>query len=154
MRLEERFSVASLEQMQRRLRESGRAFELSFGNLELLSNSRLALMASEYARDQGVFHDFHRRIFDAYFRACEDIGNMEVLLHIADQCGLMQNELQAALLDLRYMPRLEQALREGEQYGVTGTPTFIINDTYKVVGAQPFEVFRNALHKISEGHVE
>lgn len=111
-------------------------------------------MASEYARDQGVFHDFHRRIFDTYFRACEDIGNMEVLLHIADQCGLMQNELQAALLDLRYMPRLEQALREGEKYGVTGTPTFIINGTYKVVGAQLFEVFRNALLKISAEHVE
>ncbi|KYP81337.1 hypothetical protein AYW79_01395 [Ferroacidibacillus organovorans] len=154
MRLEERFPAASLEQMQGRLRASGKALGLSFGNLELLSNSRLALMASEFARDKGVFHDFHQRIFDAYFRACEDIGKLEVLLSMAGQCGLDPDELKTALADLRYMPRLEQAQREGAKQGVTGTPTFIINDTYKVVGAQPFEVFRNALHKISEGHVE
>ena len=147
--LKDVFPAASVEQMYRRLNETGKAFGLSFGQMNLLSNSRMALMASEFARDNGVFHDFHKRIFDAYFARGEDIGNVDVLLQLAKQSGLVVDELQEALTDQRYLPRLEQAQREGAQYGVTGTPTFIINGRYKVVGAQPIEAFRNALIEIA-----
>jgi predicted DsbA family dithiol-disulfide isomerase len=34
------------------------------------------------------------------------------------------------------------------QIGVTGVPTYVINDRYAIVGAQPYEVFRNALAQI------
>jgi predicted DsbA family dithiol-disulfide isomerase len=31
---------------------------------------------------------------------------------------------------------------------VTGVPTYVINDRYAVVGAQPYEVFKDALAQI------
>jgi predicted DsbA family dithiol-disulfide isomerase len=31
---------------------------------------------------------------------------------------------------------------------VSGVPTYVINDRYAVVGAQPYEVFKNALTQI------
>ncbi|HCR69919.1 MAG TPA: disulfide bond formation protein DsbA, partial [Anaerolineae bacterium] len=34
------------------------------------------------------------------------------------------------------------------QIGVSGVPTYVINDRYAIVGAQPYEVFKNALLQI------
>jgi predicted DsbA family dithiol-disulfide isomerase len=31
---------------------------------------------------------------------------------------------------------------------VTGVPTYVINDRYAIVGAQPYEAFKNALTQI------
>ena len=39
-------------------------------------------------------------------------------------------------------------VRWAYQIGVTGVPTYVINDRYAIVGAQPYEVFKDALEKI------
>jgi predicted DsbA family dithiol-disulfide isomerase len=36
----------------------------------------------------------------------------------------------------------------GQQYGITGVPFFLINKKYALTGAQPTDVFVNALNKI------
>jgi protein-disulfide isomerase len=38
---------------------------------------------------------------------------------------------------------------EGQRFGVSGTPTFVINDTV-VAGAQPLEVFEDAIEQAKE----
>ena len=42
----------------------------------------------------------------------------------------------------------QEQVRWAQQIGVTGVPTYVINDRYAVVGAQPYEVFKNALTQI------
>lgn len=32
-----------------------------------------------------------------------------------------------------------------QQIGVTGVPTYVIDDRYAIVGAQPYQAFKNAL---------
>ncbi|MDA8441638.1 MAG: DsbA family protein [Peptococcaceae bacterium] len=85
-----------------------------------------------------MFHELHEAIFHAYFTAGKEIG-------------LDDAELKAALTEQRYAPRLEQAKAEGNKYGITGTPTFIVNDQQIIVGAQPLEAFRTAFAKLSNG---
>ena len=36
------------------------------------------------------------------------------------------------------------------EYGITGTPTFVVEDRYGIVGAQPYEALRDGLRKIQE----
>lgn len=149
--LSERFKGMNLEGMNENLRRAGEPYGLEFaGNRDLLPNSRLSLEASEFARDHGKFHEFHEAVFHAYFTEARDIGDVQVLLDVAKQVGLDMAELQASLQDGRYLPRLEQASEEAHHYGINGTPTYIINDKYKVYGAQPLDVFRNALKRIAE----
>jgi predicted DsbA family dithiol-disulfide isomerase len=148
--MDDMFPKATREQMFERLRASGEQYGIKFAENSLLSNSRLALEASEFARHTASFHDFHRRIFQAYFSEGRDIGDRVVLNEIAESCGLDVEAMNAALEDGRYANRLAEGQREGQRYGVTGTPTFIINETYKVVGAQPVEVMRRALQEIAE----
>ena len=38
----------------------------------------------------------------------------------------------------------------GRKIGVSGVPTYVINDRYALVGAQPYEVFKNALAQIMD----
>lgn len=77
-----------------------------------------------------------------------DIGNLDVILELADQDGLNPNDLNLALQEKRYAERLEKAKQEGRLYGVTAVPTFIFNGEHKIVGAQPIDVFREKLRMI------
>jgi predicted DsbA family dithiol-disulfide isomerase len=132
------------------LRQAGEPFGIKFGNPTLLSNSQLALEVSEFAKDQGSFNEFHEKIFFAYFTEGKDIGNMEVILETAKKSGLDINSLQEALNDGKYIAKLAEAQQQGKSYGITGTPTFVVNDQYKIVGAQPVEAIRDYLHQLEK----
>jgi hypothetical protein len=43
---------------------------------------------------------------------------------------------------------VEDQVRSAYQIGVSGVPTYVINERYAIVGAQPYEVFQNALGQI------
>jgi len=138
------------EGMYQNLRLSGAQYGITFGDVKLLSNSRLSLEAGEYARDHGRFHEFHEEIFRAYFTEVKDIGRMDVILDSARSVGLDAEALQAALKKCCYRDRLQAAQQESERYGISGVPAFIIEEQYKIVGAQPLEVFRETLQKVGE----
>ena len=54
--------------MHEQLRQRGKEFGIIFGNRTVLSNSRLALEASEYARDMGKYESFHEAMFPISLR--------------------------------------------------------------------------------------
>lgn len=148
MLLSERFKGHDLSSFYDQLRKRGREVDIVFGNLTVLSNSRLALIASEYARDQGLYDPFHENMFHAYFTGCQDIGKPDVIAAVAKKSGLDKKGTLGALRDGLYLSRLNEARKEGELIGLTGIPLFIIENKYKIVGAQPMETFRNLLDKI------
>lgn len=148
--LTEKFKGMNLSDSRENLRRAGAPYGIEFGAYTLLANSRLAIEASEFAKDQGQFPAFHEKVFYTTFTEARNIGDINVLLDIAQEVGLNRDELREALETGRYRERLEQAQEEAMRYGVSGTPTFIINDKYRVVGAQPLEAFRNALLQIQQ----
>lgn len=131
------------------LRQRGSEFGIVFGDRTLLSNSRLALEASEYARDMGKYESFHGTMFRFYFTEAHDIGSLDVIKSVAAESGLDAGDMMKAISEKRYRPRLIQARQEGEKIKLTGVPTFIINNKYKIVGAQPIEVFMELFRKMT-----
>ena len=129
------------------LRQRGKEFGIIFGYRTLLSNSRLGLEAGEYARDMGKHKKFHEHMFRAYFTEELDIGSLDVISSIAARCGLDVADMMNALKDGRYSSRLAEARKEGEKINLTGVPTFIINNKYKIVGAQPVDAFKEIFSK-------
>jgi predicted DsbA family dithiol-disulfide isomerase len=148
MLLSERFRGYDLSSFYDQLRARGKEAGIVFGDLTVLSNSRLALMASEYARDLGRYDSFHKNIFHAYFTEGLDIGKLSVIAAIAVKSGLDEKETLSAVRDDRYASRLNETRKEGQLIGLTGVPLFVIENKYKIVGAQPIETFRNLLDKI------
>ena len=147
MLLSERFKGYDLSSFYDQLRARGKEVEVVFGSHTLLSNSRLALMASEYARDQDRYDSFHENMFHAYFTEGLDIGKPDVIATVAKKSGLDEKETLSAVSDSHYASRLNEARKEGELIGLTGVPLFIIENKYKIVGAQPIETFRDLLDK-------
>jgi predicted DsbA family dithiol-disulfide isomerase len=131
------------------LRQRGKEFGIVFGDRTILSNSRLTLEASEYARDVGKYEEFHEHMFHAYFTEALDIGNLKVISDVAGKSGLDAELMLKAIKDNRYGSRLAEARKEGEKINLTGVPTFIINEKYKIVGTQPVDVFSDLFEKLS-----
>jgi predicted DsbA family dithiol-disulfide isomerase len=106
--------------------------------------------ASEYARDFGKFDQFHEALFHAYFTEAQDIGQRDVIMDLANQVGLEPQGLQDALEQHRYASRLEEVTQNALQLGINAAPTFIVNDTYKIVGAYPLDVFQEIFTKLTD----
>jgi predicted DsbA family dithiol-disulfide isomerase len=140
-----RFPGADISRMMAHLRAMGAPFGITFVDRPLLSNSRRALQAAEFARDQGTFSEFHQALFAAYFSHGLDIGSLEVLTQLAADCGLDPAALERAVQAGAYRSRLEQAQEEATRLGVTGVPTFFVNEKKRIIGSQPLDVFRRAL---------
>jgi len=136
------------EGMYRNLRKSGDRFGIKFGNVQLLSNARMSLAAGEFARDCGKFEAYHEAIFHSYFTRARDIGAWEVVREAAETAGFDTAELKKALDDGRYLHRLSAATDEAHRNNINSAPTFIINNQYAIVGAQPVETFRDTLIRI------
>jgi len=68
---------------------------------------------------------------------------------VAAESGLDAEETLAAAGDGRYASRLAQAAGEGRLLGLTGIPLFIVNNAYRITGAQPLEVFRDLLDRLA-----
>jgi predicted DsbA family dithiol-disulfide isomerase len=146
--LAERFAPDKIAGLYEVLRQKGRELGISFGNLVHLANSLLAMQASEFARDHGKFAAFHTALFYAYFTELRNIGDMEVIMDIGQQLALDSRDLQAALDENIYLPRLHAVSEEARQMNITAVPTFLVNGQFKIVGALPIETFRRNLLEI------
>ena len=146
--LAERFSETGLMRMFENLRNRGNELGITFSPLSKLSNSRMVLEASEFARDMGKYDLFHEQVFHAYFTELKDIGNIDTINEIALSCGLNIDEMGHALMEHRYAGRLVETREEARRINLSGVPTFLINDHHKLVGAQPAQVFKDLFKEI------
>ena len=113
-------------------------FEYRHFPLSIHPGAHEAAQASECARDQDKFWEYHDQLFQKY-QIGEDVGNIPVLKTIAGELNLDQG-LFDKCLGLREKKKLVESQRnEAQRLGVTATPTFLIGGE-KMVGAQPFNV--------------
>lgn len=133
------------------LNRAGAPYGITFKPYERVSNTRLALEASEFARDQGLYEAVHKRLLSAFFQAGEDIGDKETLLRLMAEIGLDRVSLAEALDNGVYTARLQAIREKAKEHDVMSLPTFIINDQEKIVGARPYETFQQSLRQIRDG---
>ncbi len=127
----------------------GKKMGVRFGPQPLMSNSRLAMEAGEFAKDHGRFDAYHEAVFNAFFTDCLDIGDRKVILDVARSVGLNADKLEAALEAGIYFPRLEDTTDRAKASGITSAPTFVIEGYGIVTGAQSFETFRSILRDMA-----
>jgi predicted DsbA family dithiol-disulfide isomerase len=140
-----RFRPEDIKRMMEHLRTMGAAFGITFADRSLLSNSRLALQAVEFARENAKFQEYHQALFTAYFSEGHDIGDLNVLRQIARDTGLDADTLVQSIESGKYLSKLVEVQNLAARRGVTGVPTFFIGMKKSIVGAQPLEVFRKVL---------
>jgi predicted DsbA family dithiol-disulfide isomerase len=116
----------------------------------VIPNTRKAHEATEFAREHGDVLAFHRAVFHAYWTEERDIGDVELLCEIGDECGLDANRLREALANSRYAAAVEEQMEWARDVGITGVPTLIYDGRFAVVGAQDYDVFKDVARRVIE----
>ncbi len=146
--LPEHVTRARASGSEERLRLMADAYGMEFKSTERIYNTRLAHEATEYAREHGKGNEFHKVVFRKVYAEGHDPSQWDVLRSAAGEAGLNADEMQRDVENEKYTATVVDQVRWAYQIGVTGVPTYVINDRYAVVGAQPYEVFKNALEQI------
>lgn len=131
-----------------RLRQLANMHGLEFESTKRIYNTRLAHEATEYARQHGKANEFHKVMFRKVYAEGENPSEWSVIRAVAEEVKLDANDLQSVVESGTYTEEVANQVQEAYQLGVSGVPTYVINDRYALVGAQPYEVFKNALGKI------
>lgn len=146
--LPEHVKRARAQGSEERLRQIAESYGMEFVSTKRIYNTRLAHEATEYALLHGKGNEFHRVVFRKVYAEGQDPSQWEVLRATAQEVDLDAEEMQREVENEKYTAEVVDKVRWAYQIGVTGVPTYVINNRYAIVGAQPYEVFKSALEQI------
>ena len=148
--LPEHVKRARAQGSEERLRQIAESYGMPFVSTPRIYNTRLAHEATEHARVNGKGNEFHKVVFRKVYAEGQDPSQWDVLRAAAEEVGLDPDELQREVENEKYMATVVDQVRWAYQIGVTGVPTYVIDNRYGIVGAQPYEVFKGALEQIAK----
>ncbi|UFJ39594.1 DsbA family oxidoreductase [Brevibacillus humidisoli] len=116
----------------------------------IATNTFDAHRLSHFAARHGKMLNMTERLLKAYFTESKHIGDHQTLADLAAEVGLDANEAAKMLASDEYRQEVQRDEQEAVQLGIRGVPFFVINRKYAISGAQPSEVFLEALQKAWE----
>ncbi|WP_054956463.1 DsbA family oxidoreductase [Paenibacillus dakarensis] len=100
-----------------------------------------------YASQHGKMKEMTERLFVAYFTEANNLADKELLADLAEETGLSRDEAVSVLNGDQYSSEVRADEMAAQRIGVRGVPFFVLGGKYAVSGAQPEEVFMDALQK-------
>jgi predicted DsbA family dithiol-disulfide isomerase len=137
------------QQMAANGREAGIAF--AFDKMKRTPNTRLAhrLIWQAERAGQETQNAVVNRLFEGFFEEGLDIGKKDVLVAIAKDAGLDGKVAKTALEAEHTLEAVLDLEDAGIRMGIRGVPFFLLIDKYAISGAQPPELWHDALPKIA-----
>lgn len=106
--------------------------------------------AFQYAKEHGKGTEFFKRFYAAHFTDGEVLSDTDTIVRISEEIGLDGEEVRNIVENEEHTDKVQQDISQAQQLGVQGVPFFLVNDKYSISGAQPVELFRQALSQIRE----
>lgn len=141
-----RFAQQTLPSIEENYINTGKA-RLVFRNfpLNIHNNAEKAAEASECAHEQGMFWQYHDKLFEN--QNSLSVGDLK---KYAKDVGLDTEKFNDCLDSGRMAAEVQKDLNEGENIGVRGTPYFLVGKG-SISGACPFSTFDQAIKAELEG---
>ena len=121
---------------------------------DIHQNAIPAAIAAECADEQGMFWEYHNKIFENQL-LWQDLDKQNVVRtfeQFAEELVLDTNTFNTCLESAKYLDEVQNDLNDGVSYGVTGTPGFFIGNEkigYGMVsGAQPYAAFQQVFDQL------
>ena len=99
------------------------------------------------AKAKGTQHELANAIASAYFLEHRPINEDAVLVEIATRFGFTAEEAAAAIADPTQLAETEELAVSAAQSGINGVPFIIFANRFAVSGAQPQEIFDQAVRE-------
>ncbi len=135
-----RHYTSTMPQLQKEYIDTGkvkyvvRDFPLGFH-----TQAQKAAEAAECAGEQEKYFEMHDKLFDNGVQ-----GGVSSFKQFAGQIGLNQGDFDSCLDSGKMESEVKKDMKDGQSYGVQGTPAFFINGRL-ISGAQPFSAFKQAI---------
>jgi predicted DsbA family dithiol-disulfide isomerase len=143
-------TVEWAQEMNANMEEQGRQLGLEFHMDRIVpTNSFDAHRLLHLGKSLGLQDAVSEKLFAAYFTEGRHIGKKETLLAIATEAGLDSARAQVMLDTDEFSEAVRQDEDEAQLFGLTGVPAFVLNRKYLISGAQPTEIFTQALQKLA-----
>ena len=99
------------------------------------------------ARARGAGDRVKEALLSAHFEHGEDIGDREVLVRIGVEAGLDADEIARDLASHTWRDSVVADITAASSLGIRGVPFFVLDEKYGISGAQPTELFTQALEQ-------
>jgi predicted DsbA family dithiol-disulfide isomerase len=136
---------ANTDRMVQMAKESGLEYHM---DTQILTNTFDAHRLTMYAKTQGLMREMTERILRAYFTESKHIGDHSTLTDLAVEVGLNRESVEKMLAGDEMADAVRADEQTAQQYRITGVPFYLINKKYALTGAQPTDVFVQALEKV------
>ena len=130
------------QQMERTAAAEGLEFHLVGG---VTGNTFDAHVLVHLGRVRAVQDAVIERLFRAHFTEQRSIFDVDALVGLGADAGLDAGEARAALAGNEYADAVNADLRDARGLGISGVPYYVIDRRYAISGAQPPELFAEAL---------
>lgn len=109
-------------------------------------NAQKAAEAARCAGAQGAYWQMHDRLFESQSQWSGQNAQaaLNTFVSYAQELGLEAGDLRACVESGQFAAQIAQDFQEGQQAGIQGTPSFLINGQI-MVGAYPFENFQQRI---------
>ncbi|MBA2953560.1 DsbA family oxidoreductase [Nocardioides sp. MAH-18] len=150
-------SEAEMRQMQQQLVDLAAVEGLDFKLFETVHTNtvdahRLLHLALETG-GPALQRDLKEALLSAYFEQARNVGDHDVLTEAAVAAGLDEARVRAVLGSDEYADAVARDIDQARAYGATGVPFFVVDEKYGISGAQPKELFAQALQQAwTESH--
>ena len=151
-------SDAQLASARATLRERGAAVGFEFGQRERVWNTFDAHRVLHLAGLHDAAHPgatcqpaLKRALLTAYHRDGRNPGSHEVLVELASEVGLDAEAVCDVLTHGRHADEVRAAERRWQEAGIRAVPSLVIDGRHLLQGAQPPEMFEQALRQVAAG---
>jgi predicted DsbA family dithiol-disulfide isomerase len=110
--------------------------------------SRHAHAAAHWAREHGHFDEYHAALFRVFFERGENIGEVDILVGLAQELKLDGEALRVALDSREYEGRVVADEREAEALGIRGVPAFVADRRALLSGVHPVEDLKELIARV------
>lgn len=115
---------------------------------EITPNTHLALELGELARAEGLHDVYHEAVMRAMWEESRNVADPDEIRAVAIEAGLDPEAVDEAITTRRFRPVVEESTREAHAMGINAVPAFVLQEQYLLMGAQPHEVFEEAIARI------
>lgn len=120
--------------------------------------AHVVLKAAQLVAGENLAQRFALTLRRAFFVEGRDVAEMELLLQLAEACGVERTALMQSLGDGSAMAAFSSDLRAASELGVRGSPTWVLNDGrqllygnvgYRILSSNIEELLRNPAEEAS-----
>ena len=141
-RKDKKWAQEMVDNMTQNAKNSGLDFHFEKA---ILANSHHAHRLLHLAKQYNLGNDLKELLLKAYLTEGKDVNDLETLSALGQQVGLEKATVEEVLHSDAYADAVKKDILEAQQIGVQGVPFYVFDNKYAISGAQPEEMFLQAL---------